>query len=240
MPGGHRRDGRELRAGQRREQARRVGVVHRVAVVVVAQQWAQEQGVRGGGADARHLHFGLVLGMVVCGFPEPAVTEAAFQPGGHRQGFLGGAVHAVAQAVGLFRGELPRPDFVALGADVVEDLVAVVVGRLRVVEFPAHVVAGDQVAVGAGQQLDRLPAQLHVGEPGQRVRQLILERAVHVHALALVLDGPVRDRALAAAVLAVVRVFRQHRAAFVEARHRRAAILRRHVEVVVPVIQLRG
>src|SRR5690606_24003480 len=108
------------------------------------------------------------------------------------------------------------------------------VGRGGVEEGPAHVVAGDgapargqDVAVGAGQQLHFLVADLGVGEPRQVVVDVQLERTVGGGALATIGDGAIGDGAVAAAIGAAAGVFRQHRGVFVQAGHRRAAVGRR-------------
>src|SRR5690606_23521408 len=126
LPGRHRRDRIELLRRQRAEQAFGIRVVDRIAIVVVAQALAEEQAVRGGGADARHLHLRLVLRVVVRRLPVPVFAQRAGQAGGEGEGLLGGGVHAVAQAARFLGRELARPDLVGAGAGVVEHLVAVV------------------------------------------------------------------------------------------------------------------
>src|SRR5690606_10288588 len=83
-----------------------------------------------------------------------------------------------------------------------------------------------------------LASELQVGEPAQRVGEPVLERAVGVVAGALVGDGAVGDRAIAAAVGFAEAVLGQVRRALVESAQRGAAIGRRDVDVLVPVVDL--
>ena len=237
--GGHRADGGELRRGNRPEHALVVGVVDRVAIGVIAQQRAQEQLVGGRGTDARHVHVGAVLGVVVGRLPVPVLGEAALEAGGHRRRLLGGLVHAVGQPAHFLGRELPRPDLVVAAGLVVEHLLPVVVRGERIVELPAHVVADHVVAVGAGEQPHFLAPQLHVGKPGHATVEVVLERTIGIDAAASVVDGAVGDGAVAAAVGLAVSILGQRGGAFVEETHRRAIVARGDVDVIVPVVDLR-
>ena len=182
-----------LGLGQRLVELVGVGREDRVAVVVHALLRPEQEFVRRGRDDARIAHRGVVLRMVEQRFPVPGFADGAPEAGGDAQRLLRVARHHLAETAGFLRRELPVPVFPDAAVGVVEHPAVAV--RRRALVLPAQ---------RTGHEFDLGVTGLHVGEPGQLVVDVEVERAVHVGALAPALDGAVADRFAACAIEAVI------------------------------------
>ncbi len=212
-----------LGAGQRPVQARRVGVVDREAIIVLAQLRPQEQVVGLGGDDLRPADPRPVLRVAQRRFVIPVAGQVALEAGGHAEGLLRAAHHGIAQAAHLLGRELALPEFDLTGGLVVE--------VARLVAVGGHAAPRGDIA----HQGQRVVPHLHVGKPLLAVVEVVAQRGIAVGAAALAEDGAVADRRVAAAVVAIARAEGMVRAALVLPGQRFAGG-RARVQVVVVVV----
>ena len=153
----------------------------------------------------------------------PVCTEGALEAGGHAEGLLRAAHHAVVQPAHFLGRELALPELHLVGGLVVEVAVFVAVG--------GHAAPLGDVA----HQRQVVVAHLHVSKPFRAIVEGVAQRGIAVGTAALAQDRAVADRAVAAAIEAIARPFGVLGAAVVLAGQRIAGGLAR-IEVVVVVV----